>query len=220
MTLEFKKRIITSIFLLLLLCLMYFYTFILIISVIIIAIISWIEFNGLIFKIFKRNKKKDKLLIFCYKAISLFYFLLLIYLVLFIKSQKPDFEIFIIFSILISVMSDIGGLIVGRTFKGKKLTKISPNKTVSGSIGSFIFSLFLIPIFFEYIPNNDLLTLSIITLIISATSQMGDLLISFLKRKAKVKNTSDLLPGHGGILDRIDGIIFAIPIGILILASF
>jgi phosphatidate cytidylyltransferase len=212
MTLELKKRIITSIFLLLLLCLMYFYTFILIISVIIISIISWIEFNGLIFKIFKRNKKKDKLLIFCYKAISLFYFLLLIYLVLFIKSQKPYFEIFIIFSILISVMSDIGGLVVGRTFKGKKLTKISPNKTVSGSIGSFIFSLFLIPFFLEYIPNNDLLTLSIITLIISATSQMGDLLISFLKRKAKVKNTSDLLPGHGGILDRIDGIIFAIPI--------
>ena len=96
MTLELKKRIITSIFLSLLLCLMYFYTFILIISVIIIAMISWIEFNGLIFKIFKRNKKKDKLLIFCYKAISLFYFLLLIYLVLFIKSQKPDFEIFII----------------------------------------------------------------------------------------------------------------------------
>ena len=220
MNLELKKRIITSIFLLLLLCLMYFYTFILIISVIIIAIISWIEFNGLIFKIFKRNKKKDKLLIFSYKAISLFYFLLLIYLVLFIKSQKPYFEIFIIFSILISVMSDIGGLIVGRIFKGKKLTKISPNKTVSGSIGSFIFSLFLIPFFLEYIPNNDLLTLSIITLIISATSQMGDLLISFLKRKAKVKNTSDLLPGHGGILDRIDGIIFAIPIGILILASF
>ena len=220
MTLELKKRIITSIFLSLLLCLMYFYTFILIISVIIISIISWIEFNGLIFKIFKRNKKKDKLLRFCYKAISLMYFLLLIYLVLLIKSQKPDFEIFIIFSILISVMSDIGGLVVGKTFKGKKLTKISPNKTVSGSIGSFIFSLFLIPIFFEYLINYDLLTLSIITLIVSLTSQMGDLLISFLKRKAKVKNTSDLLPGHGGILDRIDGIIFAIPIGFLLLVSY
>ena len=220
MTLELKKRIITSIFLSLLLCLMYFYTFILIISVIIISIISWIEFNGLIFKIFKRNKKKDKLLRFCYKAISLMYFLLLIYLVLLIKSQKPDFEIFIIFSILISVMSDVGGLVIGRTFKGKKLTKISPNKTLSGSIGSFIFSLFLIPIFFEYLTNYDLLTLSIITLIISLTSQIGDLLISFLKRKAKVKNTSDLLPGHGGILDRVDGIIFAIPIGFLILVSF
>ena len=220
MTLELKKRIITSIFLSLLLCLMYFYTFILIISVIIISIISWIEFNGLIFKIFKRNKKKDKLLRFCYKAISLMYFLLLIYLVLLIKSQKPDFEIFIIFSILISVMSDVGGLVIGRTFKGKKLTKISPNKTLSGSIGSFIFSLFLIPFFFEYLTNYDLLTLSIITLIISLTSQIGDLLISFLKRKAKVKNTSDLLPGHGGILDRVDGIIFAIPVGFLILVSF
>ena len=220
MTLELKKRIITSFFLLILLCLMYFYTFILIISVLIISIISWIEFNGLIFKIFKKKNNKDKLLRFCYKAISLMYFLILIYLVLLIKSQKPDSEIFIIFSILISVMSDIGGLVVGKTFKGKKLTKISPNKTVSGSIGSFIFSLFLIPIFLEYLKNYDLLTLLIITLIISLTSQLGDLFISFLKRKARVKNTSDLLPGHGGILDRIDGIIFALPIGFLILVSF
>ena len=220
MTLELKKRIITSIFLSLLLCLMYFYTFILIISVIIISIISWIEFNGLIFKIFKKKKNKDKLLRFCYKAISLLYLSMLIYLFLLIKSQKPNFEIFIIFSILISVMTDIGGLVVGKTFKGKKLTKISPNKTVSGSIGSFIFSLFLTPIFFEYLTNYDLLTLSIITLMISLTSQMGDLLISFLKRKAKVKNTSDLLPGHGGILDRIDGIIFSIPVGFLLLVSF
>jgi len=220
MNLELKKRIITSVFLLALLCLMYLYTFILMISVIIISIISWIEFNGLIVKIFKKNNNKDKLLRFFYKAISLMYFSMLIYLVLLIKSQKQDFEIFIIFSILISVMSDIGGLVVGKTFKGKKLTKISPNKTVSGSIGSFIFSLFLIPIFFEYLINYDLLTLSIITLIVSLTSQMGDLLISFLKRKAKVKNTSDLLPGHGGILDRIDGIIFAIPIGFLLLVSY
>ena len=220
MTLELKKRIITSVFLLLLLYLMYFYTYILIISVIIISIISWIEFNSLILKIFKKNEIKDKLLRFCYKAISLMYLSILIYLFLLIESQKPNFEIFIIFSILISVMSDIGGLVVGKTFKGKKLTKISPNKTVSGSIGSFIFSLFLIPIFLEYLTNYDLLTLSIITLTISLTSQMGDLLISFLKRKAKVKNTSDLLPGHGGILDRIDGIIFSIPIGFLLLVSF
>ena len=220
MTLELKKRIITSVFLLFLLYLMFFYTYILIIFVIIISIITWIEFNNLIFKIFKKNEIKDKLLRFCYKAISLMYLSILIYLFLLIESQKPNFEIFIIFSILISVMSDIGGLVVGKTFKGKKLTKISPNKTVSGSIGSFIFSLFLIPIFFEYLTNYDLLTLSIITLMISLTSQMGDLLISFLKRKAKVKNTSDLLPGHGGILDRIDGIIFSIPVGFLLLVSF
>ena len=104
-----------------------------------------------------------------------------------------------------------------KIFKGRKLTKISPKKTVSGSIGSFIFSLSLIPFFIKYLDSYDFLILFIITLIISLISQVGDLFISFLKRKANVKNTSDILPGHGGILDRIDGIIFAIPFGFLIL---
>ena len=113
-------------------------------------------------------------------------------------------------------MSDIGGLIIGKKFKGKKLSKISPNKTVSGSIGSLIFSLILIPFFLKYIDSYNILTIILFTIIISISSQLGDLLISLLKRKAKVKNTSDLLPGHGGILDRIDGIIFAIPIGVFL----
>ena len=111
-------------------------------------------------------------------------------------------------------MSDTGGLIVGRIFKGQKLTKISPKKTISGSIGSFIFSLALIPFFTQYLTNIGLILLVGITIIISFASQVGDLFISYLKRKAKVKDTSDLLPGHGGVLDRIDGIIFAIPLGI------
>jgi phosphatidate cytidylyltransferase len=111
-------------------------------------------------------------------------------------------------------MSDIGGLIFGKIFKGKKLTKISPNKTISGSIGSFIFSAMLIPFFYKFQIDHALLSILVITIIISATSQLGDLFISLLKRKAKVKDTSDLLPGHGGVLDRIDGIIFAIPLGI------
>ena len=111
-------------------------------------------------------------------------------------------------------MSDIGGLVIGKIFNGKKLTKISPNKTISGSIGSFIFSILLIPFFYGELIGISLLTLLSITLIISLISQLGDLFISFLKRKAKVKDTSDILPGHGGILDRIDGIIFAIPFGI------
>ena len=113
-------------------------------------------------------------------------------------------------------MSDIGGFIVGKTLKGKKLTKISPKKTISGSIGSFIFSLALVPFSLVYFHNNTLVSIIVITLIISLVSQVGDLFISLLKRKANVKNTSDLLPGHGGVLDRIDGIIFAIPIGILL----
>ena len=111
-------------------------------------------------------------------------------------------------------MSDIGGLVFGKIFKGKKLTKISPNKTISGSVGSFIFSILLIPFFFKSLIDHNLLNILLITIIVSLISQLGDLFISYLKRKAKVKDTSDLLPGHGGVLDRIDGIIFAIPLGI------
>jgi len=120
-------------------------------------------------------------------------------------------------------MTDIGGLTVGKIFKGKKLTKISPNKTISGSIGSFVFSLFLIPFFFNFLnlyANMSFLEIALITLFISFISQLGDLFISLMKRKANVKNTSDLLPGHGGILDRIDGIIFAVPLGILLFKIF
>ena len=119
-----------------------------------------------------------------------------------------------LYSVLVAILSDIGGLVCGKIFKGKKLTKISPNKTISGSIGSFIFSTLLIPFFYKTHIDQILLNILLITIILSATSQLGDLFISFLKRKAKVKDTSDLLPGHGGVLDRIDGIIFAIPLGI------
>ena len=220
MNLELKKRIITSVFLLLLLNLMFFYTFILIISLIVISIISWIEFYGLICKILRKNDIKDRILRFLYRAVSLLFLVSLVLLILITKSKNNQLEIFIIYSISISVMSDVGGFIVGKIFKGKKLTKISPNKTLSGSIGAFIFSLLLIPVFSGFITGYSFLTLSLITLIISLTSQSGDLLISSLKRKAKVKNTSDLLPGHGGVLDRIDGIIFAIPVGFLILNYF
>ena len=213
---EIQKRIITSIFLLLLLILMFFFIYIQIISLIALAIISWIEFYALISKIFLETTLKHKILLFFYKFISLFYLFMLVYLIIVPKLEYPIFEIIIIYSILISIMSDIGGLIVGKIFKGSKLTKISPNKTISGSMGSFVFSLFLIPFFVKYFTDYNLPILILLTVIISLTSQAGDLLISYLKRKAKVKDTSDLLPGHGGVLDRIDGIIFAIPLGLLI----
>jgi phosphatidate cytidylyltransferase len=129
-------------------------------------------------------------------------------------------KIFIIYSLLVSILSDIGGIVIGKTLKGKKLTKISPNKTVSGSLGAFIFSLILIPFFEQILSNHTIATLIMITLLISLTSQIGDLFISFIKRKARVKDTSDLLPGHGGFLDRIDGILFAIPIGFLLFNLF
>jgi len=219
MNLELKKRIITSIFLISLLLLMYFYSFILVIGLIIITIITWVEFFALISKIFRKESIGNRFIRLILKSVSLVYLSLLVYSILAIESNYPEFKVFIIYSICISIASDIGGLIVGKTLKGKKLTKISPKKTVSGSIGSFIFSLTLMVFFFNY--SNyfnyfQFLQLSIITILISLTSQLGDLFISFLKRKANVKDTSNILPGHGGFLDRIDGIIFAIPMGLLL----
>ena len=209
-----KKRILTSIPLIALLIGMFFYSYIMIVSLIIIAIISWIEFYALISKILKKNILKDKFFRFIYKTLSLFYLSGLVYLIFAIESEYSNLKIYLLYSVLVAILSDIGGLVCGKIFKGKKLTKISPNKTISGSIGSFIFSTLVIPFFYKVQIDQTLVNLFFITIIISITSQLGDLFISFLKRKAKVKDTSDLLPGHGGFLDRIDGIIFAIPLGI------
>tara|TARA_B100000768_G_scaffold174926_1_gene185740 strand:- start:50 stop:628 length:579 start_codon:yes stop_codon:yes gene_type:complete len=187
-----------------------------IIALIIIAIIGWIEFYALISKIFKKNETKHKIIRFLYKAISMFYLSALVYLIFVIESDYLNLKIYLLYSVLVAIMSDIGGLVFGKIFKGKKLTKISPNKTISGAIGSLIFSMLLIPYNYMYLFDESLLSIILITIIISTISQLGDLFISFLKRKAKVKDTSDILPGHGGILDRIDGIIFAIPVGIFL----
>ena len=211
-----KKRILTSILLIALLIGMFFYSYIMIISLIIIAIISWIEFYALISKIFKKDILKDKFFRFSYKALSLIYLSGLVYLIFTIESENSNLKIYLLYSVLIAILSDIGGLVCGKIFKGKKLTKVSPNKTISGSIGSFMFSILLIPFFYKVQIDQSLVNLFLITIIISLISQLGDLFISLLKRKAKVKDTSDLLPGHGGVLDRIDGIIFAIPLGIFL----
>jgi len=125
----------------------------------------------------------------------------------------------IILIIIICVSSDIGGYVFGKILKGPKLTKISPNKTYSGVLGAYLFvafSIFLISanelIFFKNITFSNLL---IIALLISSISQIGDIIISFFKRKAKIKDTGKLIPGHGGILDRIDGMIFAFPFSLI-----
>ena len=217
MSSELKKRILTSILLFSLLSAMYLYSFIMIGSLLIMAIIVWIEFYAMVSKIIKNNKFKDRLLRFMLKSGSLLYLSLFVYFVFLIESHLTDLKIYLLYSVLIAILSDIGGLIFGKTFKGKKLTKISPNKTISGSIGSFVLSIFLIPIFYNNLIIYDFLTLLILTIAISLTSQLGDLFISFLKRKANVKDTSDLLPGHGGLLDRVDGIIFAAPLGVFLL---
>ena len=220
MSSEFRKRIFTSLLLLSLLLLMHFYSFIMIISLIIISIIVWIEFYGLISKILKKDSIKNRILRFLYKSTSLLYLILLVFFILYIETYHPSMRVYVLYSVLVAVTSDVGGLVVGKTFKGIRLTKISPNKTISGSIGSFIFSLLLIPFFNNILMQQSILFLILITLLISLTSQLGDLFISFLKRNANVKDTSDILPGHGGFLDRVDGIIFAIPIGLLLFNSF
>jgi phosphatidate cytidylyltransferase len=211
-----KKRIITSIFLISLLIGMFFYSYIMIVSLIIIAIISWIEFYAMVSKILKKNILKDRFFRFFYKSLSLFYLSGLVYLIFAIESEYSNLKFYLLYSVLVAILSDIGGLVCGKIFKGKKLTKISPNKTISGSIGSFIFSILLIPLFYKGEIDQSLLNIFLITIVISLTSQLGDLFISLLKRKAKVKDTSDLLPGHGGVLDRIDGMIFAIPLGVFL----
>ena len=216
MTTELKKRTITSVFLLILFALMFFYSYILIISLIIIGLISWIEFYSLVSKIYK----KKKFLMTSFKALALVYLSSIVFGIFFIVANKPELKIFFLFIITVSIASDIGGLTFGKYFKGKKLTKISPKKTISGSIGSFVFSFITIPFYKHLIINHELFSLFVITALISLTTQLGDLFISLIKRKAKVKNTSDILPGHGGMLDRIDGIIFAIPIGFFLLSYF
>ena len=217
---EISKRILTGSFLLVLLALSFFNVFILIISLICLLIIGWVEFNGLISKIFIKKNFKSQFFKFISKISSLLYlFLFSVFIFEALSRTDVNYKFTMIYLFSICICSDIGGFIFGKIFKGKKLTKISPNKTISGSIGSFILSLFLVPIFFFILSSKtiNLYELIILALVVSLFCQLGDLLISYLKRRAKVKDTGDLLPGHGGILDRIDGILLAIPTGMILL---
>ena len=124
----------------------------------------------------------------------------------------------ITFIILIGcISSDIGGYIFGKTFKGPKLTRISPNKTISGAIGSIFLTCFSVFVITFLLIEKVNIEIIFIAFFISASSQLGDLFFSFLKRKAKIKDTGNILPGHGGILDRLDGIYLGLPVGYLIL---
>ena len=127
------------------------------------------------------------------------------------------------FVIIICILTDIGGYVFGKLFKGPKLTKISPNKTYSGMIGSFFLAIIFVYLLkiniFRFILSDSVFHLNsindfnllLLVLFISSVSQTGDLIISYFKRLSKIKNTGNLIPGHGGLLDRVDGIIFAIP---------
>ena len=209
---EFKIRVFTSLPLLLILYFSLQNYLILSIILFFIVFILLSEFNNIFLKIFKKKKLSHLILIFI-TTLYLFYFSLSI--LLFLNFDNSN-KIILLFLLSISISTDIGGYCFGKIFKGKKLTKISPNKTYSGLIGSLLISVLVSFIFFR---NLDLtINYLAITIILSIISQIGDLLISFLKRKAKIKDTGKFLPGHGGLLDRVDGILFAIPIGLIIIS--
>ena len=219
MSKEFNLRFLTSITLVITLIFMLKYSVVLISTLLLVFVISWLEFNNILENIYKKKTN------FNFK--NLFKFLVFIYLLFFMKiiideflQNQPNVSWNLVFVIFVCILSDIGGYIFGKFFKGKKLTKISPNKTYSGMIGSFILSIIFCLVYSYTISFVDFKTIIFLTIIISFFCQVGDLFISFLKRKAKIKDTGNILPGHGGILDRIDGILLALPLGIILINYF
>ena len=212
MSSELTKRILTSIVLVaIVLNCLFISNYAWLVLLIVVSLISGFEFFYLTLKIYKN--------FFLKLILSLLnFFVLFLFAYSAYKVRNEAGEFIILFILLVCIFSDIGGYIVGKNVGGKKLTKISPNKTISGSIGSFLFSLFPIGIYiflanttninsFKFALEKEVI---IGCLIISLISQAGDLIISYFKRLAKVKDTGNILPGHGGMLDRIDGIIFTV----------
>ena len=223
---NFLKRIITSIILLFLLIFINFSNqYVFISSILILGMIICFEANNLFLKILdKKNSLKNTTLnAFNIKFIILniitFCYIFFIFCNLSYEIHEIKGAIFFLYVLSICFFTDIGGYLFGKIIRGPKLSKISPNKTISGTIGSFFLSIFPLII----VLNIDLLDLALnsinimFCLLISLTSQLGDLFISFIKRKANVKDTGKILPGHGGLLDRCDGIIFAVPFSYFLL---
>ena len=203
--LEIFKRLISSFVLISIFTYVAFFEiFILKITILILLIIALIEWIKMV-----RNV--------ILKIYGCFFIIFSFYCSVFIINTKS--EIFFYLIITICVATDIGGYIFGKIFKGPKLTKISPNKTYTGVFGSFF-----LPAFFFLILNHtenfylldSKLNLGII-FCLSLISQIGDLVISYFKRMYNVKDTGKIIPGHGGILDRVDGMLFVFPFLFLII---
>ena len=211
---ELKKRLLTSILLILILFLCIFSQILLTIFLLLCFYQMICEFYLILSKIFKQNKLNIYISMLAV-LIILGYIFIFVWTTISGDNHDEKLVLFLIVSITIS--TDIGGFVFGKIFKGKKLSKISPKKTYSGMIGSYTISLMVTYYLFKnYLNISDLI---FFTLIISTSSQIGDLLISYLKRNVNIKDTGNVLPGHGGLLDRFDGLILAIPIG-LILTKF
>ena len=207
---EIYKRINTGLFLFLILILMFISKIIYLFISLSVFSLSFIEFTNLSKLFFKKKNLKQFLFNFLF-AVYLFLFLLIFIFGL----NDIHYKIVLFIVLLICVSSDIGGILFGKFLKGPKLTKISPNKTISGSLGSFLFSILASLLLLGYIFNTSLIDNILLGFFVSLSVQLGDLFFSYLKRKSSIKDTGNILPGHGGILDRIDGILLGIPVGLL-----
>ena len=218
------KRVFTSFFLLIIVVIcLFFHKYLWLFLIILSSTIAFFEFKELTKKIWKKGKSS----FYVANIVSFFYLILFTYS----AYELYMIGVYLTFLILLfCIFSDIGGYVIGKTVGGKKLTKISPNKTISGSIGSLIFSLIPILLFmliFDFTKNENfkffgqaISDIIFLCLLSSLMCQLGDLFISYFKRKAKIKDTGSILPGHGGLLDRIDGILFTIPFIFIIYKLF
>ena len=209
MSTEFKKRLFTSIILLFSITIMFFSNLFFVFFLIIFLTVGIVEFLNIVNKLHKNIFKK---------IISNILFISYIFVLFSILLQFSVFynlKIIIFTILLICISSDVGGYIFGKKFNGPKLTKISPNKTIAGSIGALFLSSLTSTITISYLINEITLKSFLLGIIISLGVQIGDLFFSFLKRRARLKDTGNILPGHGGVLDRIDGIVIGMPLGLI-----
>ncbi len=150
-----------------------------------------------------------------YKYFGIFFLILSFYCFYMMRNNFDDNNFKLLFVIIICISTDIGGYAFGKTFKGPKLTKISPNKTISGTLGAYLLSILSIFFYLKFysIQSSEIIStkILIIVFLISTVSQIGDIIISYFKRASNIKDTGTIIPGHGGLLDRVDGMLFAFP---------
>ena len=158
------------------------------------------------------------------KLIGTIFILISFYTIFNIRNEFDRDYFHLLLVVIICVSTDIGGYVFGNIFKGPKLTKISPKKTYSGVIGSFLLSIIFTNLFLDFLSNVETFEFTkemfLFILLVSLVSQIGDIIISYFKRKSKIKDTGTIIPGHGGILDRIDGMIFALPFAYVFFLNF
>ena len=206
---ELKKRILSSIILIPIVFFLtikgsYFFLLLLLIGI----IISSYEWHFL-----AKNKP--------YYAAGFIFLFFSFYCIYQIRFNDDNLYYSFLLILITCILTDIGGYVFGKIFRGPKLTSYSPNKTISGSVGGYLMSLSIIPFlfYFNLYSQKDILLIILFSILISTVSQLGDIFVSYFKRKSKIKDTGKILPGHGGLLDRIDGMLFAFPFGYLIMST-